>query len=434
MTDLISSPPARVVDTGEPEITSVWNPETIRLALLEHETGQFELSGQLADFVRRDDRVYTSLDSRVLGVLGLPFAIDESDEADTKALKKASAKLARRIRGWWYRCIPEATLADLLNGAILSGFAVGELAWARGDDGLIYPRLHVHHVQHLQWNPVERRLELRTTSGLVPITPGDGRWVVFAPAGAARPWMAGAIRPLGLPVYLRQTTRRDWAQRSEVEGTGIRKAKSPVGKSKEERAQFIAQLKKMGARSILDLQGDFDFEIVVTDAAAQLGFEKLVAHCDTAITLAILGQNLTTQIEGGSHAAAGVHARVLRDRIESDVAMLSTVLRDQVLLPWCRYNLPDFDAAILPWPSWDAQPPDDQQQSAQALLTLSQALGGLRAQGIDTTPILERFELERLDEAQDPHAPADPQAPPDPPGGSAARARPRRAAFLRRRR
>lgn len=440
MTDL-AAPSARVIDTGEPEISTLWTPELVRVALLEHETGSFELSSQLADWLRRDDRVFTSLDSRVLGVLGLPFAIDESDETTTKALKKASQKLARQIKGWWYRCVPEATLADLQNWAILSGFAVGELAWSRdASDGLIYPKLHVHHLQHVSSNPREKRLELRTISGMIPITPGDGRWVLFAPSGAARPWMSGAIRPLSLPALLRQLTRRDWAQRSEVEGTGIRKAKSPSGAAFDKaRAAFVAAIKKMGPRSILDLQGDFDFMIQLVDGNAVTGFEKLGAHCDTAITLTILGQNLTTQIEGGSHAAAGVHARVFRDRIESDVAMLSTVARDQILLPWCRYNIPGFDRAILPWPSWDATPPEDAQKSAQALLTLSQALAGLRAEGIDITPILERFELERTDDpAKDPaNAPTEPKAPApagDPGEGAMLRRdRPARATYRRRR-
>ena len=441
----LASPPARAVDTGEPEISTSWTPDVIRAALLEHEMGMFSLSGQLADWLRRDDRVFTSLDSRVLGVLGLPFSIDESDEPETKAARKASAKLARRIRSWWFRCVPEAALADFLNAALLMGLSVGELAWSRSPrDGLIYPRLHVHHSQHVLWNPSLKRLELTTVAGPVAVTPGDGRWVVFAPAGGARPWMLGAIRPLSLPVLLRQLTRRDWSQRTEIEGTGIRKAKSPSSAQKADRDAFVNVIKRMGAKSILDLQGEYDFEIAVTDAAAALGFEKLIAHADTAITLALLGQNLTTQIEAGSHAAAGVHARVLRDRIESDVAMLATVAREQILLPWCRYNLPDFDEAILPWPSWDATPPDDQQKSAQALLTLSQAIGSLRREGIDTTPILERFELERIEDPKD-LAPND-QPAPEPPaadpatdqvpaeGARAPRARTARSALGRRRR
>ena len=124
-------------------------------------------------------------------------------------------------------------------------------------------------------------------------------------------------------------------------------------------------------------------------------------HCDSAITLSVLGQNLTTQIEGGSFAAASVHARVQLDRLESDVAMLSTTARMQIIAPWGRVNIPDFDTDTTPWPRWDTTPPEDLQKSAQALLTLAQALPALVAAGVNPDPILERF---RLDKTKQPTA------------------------------
>lgn len=431
--------PAEIVDTGEPDVLVTWDAELMRSAVFEHEQGEFMLSAQLASSLKRDDRCFSCLDSRVLGELGLPFALDESDEVETKALRAASRKLARRVKGWWHRCVSEAQLADLQTWAILMGLAVGELAWAWDKDGFIYPRMHVHDMQHVRWDPSRKGLVLLTIKGPIPITPGDGRWVLFAPAGAARPWLSGAVRALALPTLLRQACRRDWADRSELEGTGIRKAKMPAGTKDPDAKAFIRQLKKLGRKSIVALQGDFDFSIAVADMAAQTGFEKLVGHCDTAITLTILGQNLTTQIEGGSFAAATVHARVLRDRLESDVAMLSTVLRDQVLLPWCLLNIPDFAREILPWPSWDTTPPEDQQKAAQAILTVSQAITALKAAGVNLTPILERFELEldpsaSTEPQQDPNAVDQKQEDPAAGDASASLKRAPRTAHLRRRR
>ena len=311
---------------------------------------------------------------------------------------------------WWYRVLPEAKLADALESSILMGFRVGELAWWRADDGLIYPDLKLHHGQNVRWNTTTQGLELMQRNGTpVPITPGDGRWVLFAPAGGDRPWKFGAVRALGIPYLIRQMTRRDWADRSEIEGTGIRKAKGPlaVGANDKRFTDFVSQIRRMGRKTVLALQEGWDFGIEVTDANAAILFEKLIAHSETAITLSILGQNLTTQIEGGSHAAATVHAKVLQSRLESDVAMLSVVCRDQILLPWCRYNLPNFDERTLPWPRWDAQPPEDKAKRAQALLAVSQAITGLRTAGVNIAPLLEQFELE-LEPNADPNA--DPNA------------------------
>lgn len=410
MTDLISSPPARAVDVAEPDVLPTWTPALVDVATSEHERGEFGFSALFSDAVRRDDRIFTSLDTRILGVLGFPFSLDESDTADTKRLRQASRALARRIRGWWYRVLPEAKLADALESSILMGFRVGELAWWRADDGLIYPDLKLHHGQNVRWNTTTQGLELMQRNGTpVPITPGDGRWVLFAPAGGDRPWKFGAVRALGIPYLIRQMTRRDWADRSEIEGTGIRKAKGPlaVGANDKRFTDFVSQIRRMGRKTVLALQEGWDFGIEVTDANAAILFEKLIAHSETAITLSILGQNLTTQIEGGSHAAATVHAKVLQSRLESDVAMLSVVCRDQILLPWCRYNLPNFDERTLPWPRWDAQPPEDKAKRAQALLAVSQAITGLRTAGVNIAPLLEQFELE-LEPNADPNA--DPNA------------------------
>ncbi len=442
MTELLPTPPATLIDAFDPDVQPTWSPPFVAAALLEHESGDFALSSLLADALRRDDRCFTSLDSRVLGLLGLPFAIDESDEAPTKALKKASQKLARQIRGWWHRCLPEATLADFGNAAITLGFSVGEMAWARGEDGFVYPRIVVHHGQHVRRNPTTKQLELLTTKGPIVITPGDGRWILFAPAGAARPWMGGAVRALAVPFLIRQFTRRDWADRSEIEGTGIRKAKGPVAIDDKRFKDFVSQIRKMGRKSVIAFQDGWDFNIAVTDANAAILFEKLVAHADTAITLTILGQNLTTQIEGGSHAAASVHARVLRDRLESDVAMLSTVVRDQVLLPWCLYNIPGFDRRLLPWPRWDTTPPEDIGKKATAYVAIGQAIAGLRKEGIDITPLLELFGLELDEEAQkendaarDPNAkPLDEDKDPEEGDGVSGRAARVRASRGRRRR
>lgn len=396
MTELLSTPPAVAVNVGEPDVLPAWTPALVDVAITEHERGEFGFSALLADALRRDDRIFTSLDTRILGVLGFPFQLDESDTADTKRLRTSSRTLARRMRGWWYRVLPEAKLADALESSILMGFRVGELSWSRADDGLIYPDLTLHHAQHVRWNPTARRLELLQRNGSpLPITPGDGRWVLFAPAGGARPWLYGSVRTLGIPYLIRQATRRDWADRSEIEGTGIRKAKGPATGAEDKRmTAFVAAIRKLGRKSVLALQEGWDFGIEVTDANAAVLFEKLIAHSETAITLSILGQNLTTQIEGGSHAAATVHAKVLQSRLESDVAMLSVVCRDQILLPWCRYNLPNFDERTLPWPRWDAMPPEDKAKRAQALLAVSQAITGLRAAGVNLTPVLEQFELE----------------------------------------
>jgi phage gp29-like protein len=413
---------------GMPQVWTDWSVAMVRQALVEHELGEFYATSMLAEHMMRDDRVFAALDQRVLGCLGLPYRTEVSEDTTNGRLAE---RLVKAVDAWWWKAVPESTLADMLRWAILMGWAIAEIVWCPTGEGEaieLRPTLRVVHPQFVRFSHTQRRFIVTRGAEAIVVEPGDGRWVLLAPTGASRPWMNGAVRALAVPWLIRTFGRRDWARRSEIDGVGVRKAYVPrSGASKENVDAFLRQVQRLGVETTLRLvrgqtpQESFDFSMEVTDANASQGFARLIGHCDTAITLAILGQNLTTEIEkGGSYAAAGVHARVLLDRLEADVAMLSTVCREQVIVPWGVYNRPDFDPDAAPWPHWDTTPPEDLGKRAQALLTVSQAIANLTKAGVDVGPVLERFELRAAEQppavAPAP-APAEPQAPPAPPVG-----------------
>lgn len=381
-----------MVDAFQPQTYASWTVGQVRDALNAHECGQFNLSGILADALLRDDRIFATLDTRVLGVLGLPWQCDPSEATSNQRKAKVYAD---NVKAWFFEAMPEATWADTLRYQNRMGFAVTELVWTRHSSGELRPKLHVHHPQFVTYRHDKRGFQLSTTKGLVDVVPGDGRWVVFAPNGQSTPWMNGTIRALSIPYLIRTFARRDWARRSEVEGLGVRKAKIPAEADPKLVDKFLRDVRNLGAETSIRLPEGFDFSIEAPAATAADGFSKLIGHCDMAITLAILGQNLTTENTGGSYAAASVHARVQLDRLEADVAMLATTIHDQIIIPWGYYNFPDFDPDAAPWPRWDTRPPEDIQRYAASLQTAAQAMTQLDQLGVDITPILERLDLER---------------------------------------
>lgn len=396
-------PPFGRYKSPPPTIWTKWDVNSIELALNEHELGSFRTSALLAEWLRRDPRVFTTLENLVQAALGLDYSTRPS--ADTTNSKLAE-RLAKRVHSWWFRCIPESTLATLIRNYILLGFAVGEVLWGNvgtQEEPEWRPTgLRVHPAQYLRWDTLKECFMLAVVDGPgvqrgeIPITPGDGRWLLFA-SSIDRPWMNGAIRPLGLLAYLRRTTNRDWARRSETESIGIKLAKVPRGANAKDVDAFLRNLAKLGDETTLKLPEGYDFDLKAVDAGAAEGFRKLIENCDTAITLVLLGQNLTTQIEGGSFAAAQTHAKMQLDRLEAIVAGLSTSCRSDVLIPWGRFNVEGFADEAAPWNHWDPTPPDDKQKRAQAYLTLSQALPTLIAAGIDITPVVEVFDLQFRD-------------------------------------
>lgn len=391
---------------------------SIEAVIDRHDLGDFSASAVLADLLTRDARVFATIQTRVLGVLGLPFAMDTGRDTDD------GRKCASWALDWWFEFLPESVQATLLRWLLLMGFALGELWWTPDEDtGELRPNLHVHHPQFVSYKPdgyggQPAGWYLRTINGEIRVTPGDGRWVLLT-RGNSRPWMDGVIRCLAIPKKRRAHAWTDWSRRSEVEGTGIKKATIPdppdPSDGEEARAKydenvvvFTNKLDNLGAESTLAIPPGYGLDIEAIDASAAVGFKLLIDACDTDITLAILGQNLTTQIEGGSFAAATVHARVQLDRIKSDVEALATELRAQVLWVCLRLNRPNARRAILPWPRHDHRPPEDRAKEANTLLSLGQALTLMKANRVKTGPILERFGLEaEEDDPVDVQQPAD---------------------------
>ncbi len=375
----------------------------MRAALLDHELGDFTVSSILADHIQRDPRVFATLDQRVLGTLGLPYCTDPSSDARAKGRAR---EIAKQVDSWWFTAFPESTLAEALTWRVLMGFAVGELVWSWSDDvSEFLPRLVIHHPSFIRFRSRSIAYKdqaagwyLQTQNGELKITPGDGRWFLFAYA-SERPWMHGAVRALAEPWLAATYAKRDANRRSEIEGVGVRVAQVPNGATTEAKNKFISNVKALGVETTLLLPEGYGFDIKATDMAAAQSFQALIERCYLDITIALLGQNLTTQVKsGGSYAAASVHQGVLLDRIKADVAGLSTACREQILKPWGRLNVSGWKDELAPWPRWDATPPTDLQTKAQALLTLGQAMVGLGPAGLrPSEETLERFDVEEAE-------------------------------------
>ena len=66
----------------------------------------------------------------------------------------------------------------------------------------------------------------------------------------------------------------------------------------------------------------------------------------------MLGQNLSTEVSGGSFAAANAHGKVRQDITDGDAETLSTCFKIQIIVPWGLMNFEGFEAADAPNPSW----------------------------------------------------------------------------------
>jgi phage gp29-like protein len=361
-----------------------WNVQQVRAALDQHEIGVLQASALLVDAMDRDDRVQGTISTRVAGVLGLPLIVKPANDS-AKAIE-----IADIVRKRWNDWFPEGDVGQLLKWGIELGVGLGEGLWSL-EDGLLCPRLKVWHPQWLWWrwdlNNWQGGWQLTTMDGLVEPRPGTGKWCVLQPGGARIPWMTGIVRSLARLYLIRGFAYRDWARWSEVHGGGIKRAYVPSQARPADKSAFFASLTNLGANGIVLLpqskddekKSSFDLDLLEATGNESEGFDKLLSRVDAAIAILVLGQNLTTEVKGGSYAAASAHGDVKQDITEADESMLMHTLGRDFLRPFAAVNFGDPNLA--PSVRYDTEPPANAQTRAETLLTYAKAASELKNAG-----------------------------------------------------
>ena len=260
------------------------------------------------------------------------------------------------------------------------------------------PRLRPLPAHNLRWDAFQKSWIYDTLDGGLVVTPGDGNWLLFTPSGESSPWMAAAVRALGLAYVMRGFTQRDWARYCERHGVPIITIKEPAHTSK--RDDFYEALRNMGSTGVLRLpqtqQGGFEVSMLEPVDQSWGTFEAFLSRWDAAVSIVLLGQNLTTEVrERGSYAAARVHDRVRQDYLAADAQALSSCLREQLVRPWGRLNIANWNDDLCPFPVWDCEPPADLKARAETFSVLSEALTKITALNIpvDIEAVAEEYRL-----------------------------------------
>ena len=98
------------------------------------------------------------------------------------------------------------------------------------------------------------------------------------------------------------------------------------------------------------------------------------------IVLALLFQNLTTEVKGGSFAATSAHMDIRQQGIQADNSAWRLTIHNQVARPFAQFNF--GDASLAPWSEWDAAPREDHTANAESFAKLSTSMQALAAAGV----------------------------------------------------
>jgi phage gp29-like protein len=121
-------------------------------------------------------------------------------------------------------------------------------------------------------------------------------------------------------------------------------------------------------------------------------FEKKVEQANKEIAIAILGQNLTTDVSSGSHAAAQVHETVLHDRIRAYTKTLNNAV-NQMVKEFYKYNFAG-EITRVPIAYYNPEPPEDKKMKAEETKVRLDALSMLAQ--VAQSQLLSKEEIDML--------------------------------------
>ena len=328
-----------------------WNPSTIKSARRSAELGNLRAAADLVEHIQTDDRASGVLSTRVRGLLKCEVRFEDAESDDATPITQA-------LEADFWDAYPENDLAQLASWGLMLGVGLGEHRWDVNEYGRLVPRLRVWHPRWLRWDHRNHSWLLQTEGGDVELDLESGEWILYTPFGSHEPWRHGLYRSVSAWWLLKRYAISDWGGYSEAHGNPIRVGTSEMDTGKEYRTELAEDLQNIAGITGMGMPPGVKVELLEATARTWETFQAQVEAANTSMAVAIAGQNLTSEVQGGSYAAATVHDSIRRDLIESDEQALSTSLHEQMISPWAAMNYGD---APVPWVRWETTPENRQE-------------------------------------------------------------------------
>jgi len=365
-------------------VNNCWQVCDVRNALGGHMMGIFEQSGQLADSMIGDDRVQATLNSLMSALFGR-----EVRHRPPTSKRVRGSRAAREVEDAWVEHWPQLASSwyfwEAHTYGTIMGWSDGQIDWDTTDTiWKPYPRFWHPRYEYYHW--YLRKYVALTQDGAKVVFPGDGKWIHHTPKGDYRGWVWGALRAIAEPWLIRHFALRDMARYSERHGMPIIKAFTPAASEQAQRDRFEQQVSQLGTETAVllgrgvDANDGYDLDLLEATSSNYEVHPGLMDRCDMHIQLALIFQNLSTEVKGGSFAATSAHMDVLQFGIEMANSGWRSTIHSQIYRPFAFFNF--GDAELAGYTDWNVSRQDDYDKKAARFYSFGQSIQILRQGGI----------------------------------------------------
>lgn len=338
--------------------------------------GRLTLVGQLMSAARRDGILCGVLSTRTDGLVRLPKHF-RGDPDVVRALEPRHEDVAlddASVRSVFDEMCPPAELALLAADGLMCGVGVAEFVPVRGRK---YPVLVRLDPQFLEYQWTENRWYYRAAFGRIPITPGDGRWILHVPGGRVAPWQNALWKCLGLAFVrktLAQWNKDAWENKL---AHPARVAMSPQGAGEAQTQAWFKAVMAWGINTVFGMRPGYEVRLLESNGRGWESFNITIDQQNNEFIIAIAGQSVT--VDGGAgFQNSDIHKTIRSDLIQSTADGLAHTVNTQcipvfVALEWGVDAVATKACAM----SWDVTPPKDRNSEASSLVTAAQAIDQL---------------------------------------------------------
>ena len=274
--------------------------------------------------------------SRRAGVMSLEWSIDRG---------KARSRQARLIEDIFRDLDMPAVISEILK-APLFGFQVLEIIWERAGKNIV-PASVVGKPQEWFVFSGEGELKLRTKDNWSGESLPEKKFLLARHEPTYKnPYGFPLLSRCFWPITFKRGAMKFWVTFSEKYGMPFLLGRHPRGTSETEAAALADMLEMMIQDAVAVVPDDSQIEVLDAGgkSASAAVYQGLIEMCKAEISISILGQNLTTEVKGGSYAAAETHMQVRRDIVDSDRRLVEKTISQ--LIAWI-YEL-NFGAGEKP--------------------------------------------------------------------------------------
>lgn len=360
-----------------------WLQADIETAIARASQGDLSLLGQIYRAFARDGGIQGLLGTRTNGLVRLPRSIT----GDGPGVSYLQGE--RGEPGAFDAIFPPSELAQLDADGIVCGAGVAEFVQTEEDPIPVLTRLDP---EFLFYRQDQDRWYFRSFSGLQPVTPGDGRWVLHTPAGRYEPWNRGQWQALGRSFIAKEHAFLYRENYSGKLANPARVAVAPQGATEGQKQGWFQKVMAWGVNSVFGLTPGYDVRLLESNGRGYEVFEQTIKTCDLEIMIALAGQ-VVTVTGGAGFANANIHATIRGDLIQGDGLALAATLNAQAIPRVLETYAPGGRAHV----SWDTRPPADLKSEAESLTAAGTAIRelddvmGRHGLKLDVAAVLARF-------------------------------------------